>query len=44
MEEKIIVSLIEECYINGTLNEMHTAGMRRGYHKGFAIILKMMIY
>lgn len=40
MEQKKIQLLINECYINGALNEMKTEEMRRGYHKDFAIFYK----
>ena len=40
MEEKKIQRLIEECYLNGALNNMETEEMRRGYHEDFAIFFK----
>jgi len=35
--EQTVKALIEECYINGALNQMNTSEMKRGYHKDFAI-------
>ena len=37
MEETKIKNLIEECYLNGALNEMNTSKMYKGYHPDFAI-------
>ncbi|WP_207423908.1 nuclear transport factor 2 family protein [Desertivirga brevis] len=37
MEETKIRNLIEECYLNGALNEMNTEKMYQGYHPDFAI-------
>ncbi|WP_136465988.1 nuclear transport factor 2 family protein [Flagellimonas onchidii] len=37
MEETRIKNLIENCYLNGALNEMNTDAMYEGYHPDFAI-------
>ena len=37
--EQTVKALIEECYINGALNQKNTFEMKRGYHKDFAIFI-----
>ena len=41
MEEQIIRQVIETAYLNGALNNMNTADMRKGYHPDFAIFFPL---
>ncbi|MFD2555178.1 nuclear transport factor 2 family protein [Sphingobacterium tabacisoli] len=38
-DEQVLLRLVEETYVNGALNRMDVAEMRRGFHPDFAILI-----
>lgn len=39
LEKNVLIDLVQETFVNGALNKMNTADMKKGFHPDFAILI-----